>query len=369
MINGVTLALAASVFTASASITQRFAAAPAPGELAFSPRLILYLIRRPIWFIGILCMIIGFVFQVVALRASGLGLVQPVIATELLLVFGFLALRSPRRVQRRDWVAAVAMAVGLASFLGIAHPSGGSDFATHSRWLVASVGALVGAGVFWMLARIPLRSGRPPSSSRQAALLAIAAGIGWGFVAAVIKELSGQLSGGLYAVFTNWSPYVLLVAGAGAFFLLSSAFQAGSLAASQPGLTIVDPLVASVLGVFLFNERIRHDPSDVLGEVLALLVLVAGVILLSRSRLLEGNSAERAEEAAAPGDDGSRPSLEQSRHHGRARAAARRTSDTAVEVSKDTGSSTTARQRSRRRRRYRPPDGDPPTNSVCRRTQ
>jgi multidrug transporter EmrE-like cation transporter len=300
VIAGVVLALVASVFTASASITQRFAAAPAPGELAFSLRLIHYLIRKPVWFIGILCMIAGFVFQVAALRVGSLSLVQPVIATELLLVFGFLALRSPRRVQRRDWFAALAMAVGLASFLGIAHPEGGSNHAAHSLWLVAGLGTLGATVVFWTLARLPLRNGRPPSPSRRAALLAVAAGIAWGFVAAVIKELSSHLAGGPYAVFTNWSPYVLLLAGAGAFFLLSNAFQAGPLAASQPALTIVDPLVASMLGLLLFRDRIRHDPLELLGELVALVILVAGVVMLSRSTLVQGDAAERTEVPPSP---------------------------------------------------------------------
>ncbi len=298
MIAGVVLALVASVFTASASVTQRFAAAPAPGDVAFSLRLIHYLMRKPVWFIGILCMIAGFIFQVAALRVGSLSLVQPVIATELLLVFGFLALRSPRRVQRRDWFAALAMAVGLASFLGIAHPQGGSNHATHSLWLVAGLVTLGATVVFWTLARLPLRNGRAPSPSRRAALLAVAAGIAWGFVAAVIKELSGHLAGGPYAVFTNWSPYVLLLAGAGAFFLLSNAFQAGPLAASQPALTVVDPLVASMLGMLLFRDRIRHDPVELIGELIALVILVAGVVMLSRSSLVQGDAAERTE---APG--------------------------------------------------------------------
>jgi hypothetical protein len=297
MIYGVLLALAASVFTASASITQRFAAAPTHGEIAGAVTLLRTLIRKPIWFVGILCMILGFGFQVAALRVSSLTLVQPVIATELLLVFGFLAFRSPRRVQRQDWLAAVAMAFGLALFLGIAHPQDGAAHATMSLWLLAGSGTIVAAAVFVTASRVRLRSGRPPSQARQAALLAIAAGAAWGFVAAVIKVLSGLISAGPYAVFTNWSPYVLLIAGAGAFFLLSTAFQAGPLAASQPGLTIVDPLVASILGVFLFRDRIRHDPIELLGEGIALAVLVIGVVMLSRSPLVQGPPAERVGQA------------------------------------------------------------------------
>ena len=76
---------------------------------------------------------------------------------------------------------------------------------------------------------------------------------------------------------------MLLIAGAAAFFLASNAFQAGSLASSQPGLTVVDPLVASLLGVILFGERLDHHPMILAGEILALGLLIASVVLLSRS--------------------------------------------------------------------------------------
>jgi hypothetical protein len=69
-------------------------------------------------------------------------------------------------------------------------------------------------------------------------------------------------------------------------FLASNAFQAGSLAASQPGLTIVDPLVASALGVVLFGERLNHAPAAFIGEILAVALLVISVVVLSRSPLV-----------------------------------------------------------------------------------
>ena len=84
----ITLALTASGFTAVASVVQRRAAAPASADMQFNWRFVGYLLRRPVWFIGIACMICGFAFQVQALRSGSLSLVQPIIATELVLVFG-----------------------------------------------------------------------------------------------------------------------------------------------------------------------------------------------------------------------------------------------------------------------------------------
>lgn len=286
------LALVASLFTATASVAQRVAAAPAPGELSLSWRLVLYLIRRPVWFFGILCMIAGFLFQLAALHFGDLSLVQPVIATELLFVFGYLALRNRRGVRLTDWLAAIGMAGGLGAFLFIADPSGGSTLhATAWMWILAATASFAAVGVVSAVAVLPIHRGTVASGTRRAVLFSCAAGIAWGFVAAVIKELSAHVPRGAYAVFTNWSPYVLLLSGAAAMFLVTNAFQAGPLAASQPGLTIVDPLVASLLGVTLFNEHLNHGPLHLVGEAMAGLVLIVSVVLLSRSPLIQTDEA------------------------------------------------------------------------------
>jgi drug/metabolite transporter (DMT)-like permease len=293
------LALAASGFTAMASVAQRRAAAPAPGEFSFNLRLVGYLLRRPVWFLGILCMIFGFAFQVAALRVGSLSVVQPVIATELVIVFGVIALHDHRRVHLRDWISAVGMVIGLGAFLALARPHGGRAEASMSMWALAGSVTFALAGILAAVAYLPGRRGQRPGTGRKAALLGIAAAVGFGFVAAVVKELSTHLSQGPTAVFLNWSPYVLLLSGAVAMFLASNAFQAGSLAASQPGLTIVDPLVAGALGVILFGESLRHNPLVLLGEVLAVALVIASVIMLSRSPLVQDEDASECEVAPA----------------------------------------------------------------------
>jgi hypothetical protein len=70
--------------------------------------------------------------------------------------------------------------------------------------------------------------------------------------------------------------------------LASHALAAGPLAASQPGFTILDPLSAGLLGVFLFSEHIRTSPWDLAGEALALALVIAGASGLSRSCFILG---------------------------------------------------------------------------------
>jgi hypothetical protein len=81
---------------------------------------------------------------------------------------------------------------------------------------------------------------------------------------------------------------VLLVVGAATMLLASHALAAGPLAASQPGFTILDPLAASLLGIFLFGERIQTGPWDLAGEVLALALVVAGAATISHSCFIRG---------------------------------------------------------------------------------
>jgi drug/metabolite transporter (DMT)-like permease len=283
----VLLAVAASFCTATASLAQRQGAKSVQTTAGFDVRLILRLARQPIWLLGIVSMIAGFGFQLMALRYGPLALVQPILALELLLVFGFLAIAGRRqmRVKNRDWLGAVAMSAGLAVFLRVASPSGGRLHAAGFLWLLAGLATL---GV--VFGAVAFGHGRHSSGSptRRAAVLGSATGIAWGFVAAVIKELSSHLGDGIGAIFTTWSLYVLITAGAAAMLLASHALAAGPLAASQPGFTILDPLAAALLGVFLFGENIQAGPWDLTGEALALVLVAVGAATLSRSCFILG---------------------------------------------------------------------------------
>ena len=205
-----------------------------------------------------------------------------------LFVFGYMTVIGRRvKVGRRDWLAAIAMSAGIGVFLGLAAPSGGRLHAPGSSWWLAGLCTL--ALVLLGLAVAFGPGSRPGASgSRRAAVLGCATGISWGFVAAVIKELSSHLGDGVGAIASGWSLYVLIVAGAASTLLAAQALTAGPLAASQPGFTILDPLSASMLGLFLFGEHIQAGIADLAGEAAGLALVIAGVSALSRSHLIVG---------------------------------------------------------------------------------
>src|ERR1700761_3894302 len=138
MDKAIVLAVVASVCTATSSVCQRMGAKGTQAR-GFDVGLVVRLARRPVWLLGIASMILGFVFQLTALRFGDLALVQPILAAELLFVFGYLALAGSRRGKPRDWLAAAAMSAGIGVFLCVASPSGGRPHAPGSWWLLAGL--------------------------------------------------------------------------------------------------------------------------------------------------------------------------------------------------------------------------------------
>src|SRR5215470_5364670 len=305
MDKAILLAIAASVCTATASLCQR-KGARSTQTAGFDARLLVRLARQPAWLLGIAAMIGGFIFQITALRFGDLALVQPIWAAELLFVFGYLAIAGTRRVTGRDLLAAAGMSAGIGVFLRLAAPSGGRLHAPGSSWLLAG---LITAGVVVAALAVAFGLGRRSGASRgrRAAVLGAATGIAWGFMAAVIKELSSHLGDGLGAIVSAWSLYLLLVAGAATMLLASHALAAGPLAASQPGFTILDPLTASLLGVFLFGEHIRTGGADLAAEALALAVILAGAAALGRSSLIADQNGHPSREHQPALNSAARP--------------------------------------------------------------
>jgi drug/metabolite transporter (DMT)-like permease len=290
MYTAILLAVAASLCTATSSVCQRMGAKSSQTS-GFDAWLLFRLARRPVWLLGIASMIGGFVLQLTALHFGALALVQPILAAELVFVFGYLAVAGSGRVKRRDWLAAAAMSGGIGFFLRVASPSGGRLHAPGFSWLIAGLATF---GVVLLALAVAFGLGRRPGAAgaRRAAVLGTATGISWGFMAAVIKELSSHLDDGASAIFSSWSLYLLIAAGAATMLLASHALAAGPLAASQPGFTILDPLTASLLGMFMFGEHIRTGAADLAGEALALAVVIAAAAALSHSCHIAGENSQ-----------------------------------------------------------------------------
>ena len=100
--------------------------------------------------------------------------------------------------------------------------------------------------------------------------------------AALIKSCTNVATSGVVALLTSWQLYLFLLAGGAGLLLTQLAFQAGPLSASLPAITTVDPLLSVVIGVWVYDERLKAGPGSVVTEVLCLVLLSVSAVRLSR---------------------------------------------------------------------------------------
>ena len=272
-------ALLAALLYALASVLQQRGAAAQPAETSLRIGLLTRLLRNPGWLLGLGCDVTGYVFQFIALGHGPLVIVQPLLVCGILFALPIGAAWSGRRLGRWDWLAAIMVCAGLAVFLIVAQPSRGKPDVSSAVWavLLVSAGALSLALVVASLGRLDWQ---------RAVLLSASSGVIYGLSAALTETSSHFLARGVVPFFGHWQPYALAVFGIGGILVAQSAFQAGSLDASLPTMSVVDPIVSILIGVTAFGESVSASKPAVAAEVLGLIVLSAGVFLLARSEAL-----------------------------------------------------------------------------------
>ena len=272
----VVLAFASAMASAFTVVTQHVASRTAPTQVR-GWRLGVYLVRNPLWLLGVLSTAASFVLQGFALYYGRMSVVQSILITELVfsLVIGRIWLRRP--VRAVAWVSASATAIGLALFLIISQPEGGHPQATTAAWLPA----LLTLGTATAVCAVLASTGSPV---RRAALYATATGIVLAIMATFLKSTTETLAGvGIPALLTRGQIYGLVIAGGLSVVLTQAALHYGPLAVSQPLMVIVDPFVSIILGVWLFGEHFTGGPLRIAAAAGAFAAIVAGVIGLART--------------------------------------------------------------------------------------
>jgi len=268
----VTAVVAALVFGA-ASVAEQRSTKRVRTRRALSPRILLDLVRQPLWLVAICGTLLGFALQVTALRFGPLALVEPILVVAL--IFAVLINSYLRRVWDRKLIAGVIVsAAGIVGFLTIANPSMGTS---HVGFLVIlPLGAGLAGGVMGCLA-VAKRS-----EQLRPLALALACGICYGAAAFLVKLVVSDLSGGLAAMLTDWPIYVLAIVGPAGFILNEDAYQQGTLIA--PVLAIItacDPVISIALGAVFLNEKLSGSLAGIIGEVISLIVMITGIVVIA----------------------------------------------------------------------------------------
>lgn len=275
----IALALLAAFGFAVASVGQQRIARALPREHALHASLLVVLASNGKWLLATAVDFGAFAVEAVALNVGSLAVVQALLATSLLFALPISAGLLGHRLTRAEWWGASAVAAGIVVFLLVAAPGEGRSQAPTSVWVTF---VAIAATSTLILVIVGARSNR---SSVRAGCWAAAGAIAYAFTAAVLKSGVDVLGTGIGAFITSWQAYALAAAAITGTLLVQSAFQTGELSASMPILVVVEPVSGAFVGSLVFAEGLRHTPIALVAMGLAILVMAAGVLTLSRSPL------------------------------------------------------------------------------------
>jgi hypothetical protein len=284
--------LGSAFFFAMSSVSKHVSAGQGPDapslRVGAIGRFALATVRHPLWLAGTVADVAGLALQVIALHLGALAVVQPLMLSGL--VFAIL-LRGAvaRRLSARQALWAVVIAAALGSFLVISNGGTAPAHAAVDR-LPAVISAACGLG----LVVFAMSSGaRARVLNTRAGLMGVAAGTIYAATAALIKSVSDLALRGFVPFITGWQLYALIVIGAAGLVVGQIAFRAGPMSAALPVASTVDPLLSIVLGVAIYDERVRLGPGH--GALLAVLLGVLCVAVVRLARMGDVGSAANAD--------------------------------------------------------------------------
>lgn len=271
------LALLAALLFALAATLQQRGALSLPEVSLLHPSSVVRLGARPIWLVGTFALLVGYAAQAAALDRGRLVVIQPLLVTTILFALPLGWLLTQQRVGLREGLAALAVIAGLALFVEFGDPAGGRQDAPGPEWIVAVALVAVLAGLLAWL-------GTKWGPGGRAAAYGAAAGLLFGLSATLTKPTIEKLHGGLIEVLSDWRVYVLLGAGFVGFVLQQVSLGTGRLAPSVATVSVVNPVLAVVLGALILDERLSRPTWHVVVAVLALGMALAATVVISFGR-------------------------------------------------------------------------------------
>jgi drug/metabolite transporter (DMT)-like permease len=231
-------------------------------------------LSRGLWWGSLLVQALGFALHAAALSAGALTLVQPLMASSVVLALPLNHLINRTRVVARELVAAAALAVGLSGFLisSAARPVGASTSPYGAVAVLLAVGAIAAC----------VAAARRTGRATAATLLGAAAAVAFAVEAALLQLVAGRVLAGSFPITTYFEAGGLALAGVAGVALTQLAYRIGPMSSALPAILLVNPLLSVVYGVTVQHDTFRHTPEALTVAALSCGVLVIGAVVLTR---------------------------------------------------------------------------------------
>lgn len=284
---GIVCAVGASVLYNTSIALQAMEARDVPHEHSLRVSLIGKLVRNRKWLGATALGLLGWPLEIVALLLAPLTVVQPCLASGLVVLLWLGVTRLGEKPGPREYAAVTAIVAGVA---GVAWAAPDRTTEHAATWAIALSLGLVAIPMF---APYALR-GR---ASSAATLAIVSAGFGYAWTAITSKLLTDELSDGTILLAAVW---LATAAASEGLALLSemSALQKRPATHVAPVMFAIQVLVPVILAPLIFGEDWSTTPLDGVALVVFMLVALGGTILLAGSKavgaVLETAHRERA---------------------------------------------------------------------------
>jgi drug/metabolite transporter (DMT)-like permease len=282
---GALAAIAASALFSIGLVLQATEARKVDSRYSLHLSLIAQLMSRWRWVVGTLVTLAGFPLHVLALLLAPLTVVQPALATGLLLLLAIGVSTPGENVRRRDVVGVTAIVGGVVA-LTLGAPDRAS-LETQAAPVLVALAALAAVTLLpYALTRL-----RPAGGPSLATMATFAAGAAYAFSGITTKLLADGLAGDELAAALGWLVATAVVGGLG-FLGQLTALQRRSATQVGPVIYVVPVLAPVLLAPFLTGEQWGATPLGGGLLVAGLLGVCAGTAFVSASpsvsRVTEG---------------------------------------------------------------------------------
>jgi drug/metabolite transporter (DMT)-like permease len=308
LLYGIPLALLGAVFMSFGAqyqhrgVTKVEKLTGSTGTGGLNPRHLLKLLSRPSWVVGTVMLALAIVCQLSALAVAPLIVVQPLGAIALVITTLLNAQISGHRPTKRSLIAIAACVGGIFVFVTIAALFATEKPVTNGQLITILIlfGVVtIALGALWLWRR-----------QRIGALFYIsAAGIMYGFVATLAKVIIERIKAGDFEWLTL-TCVVALILGAiiGAYFV-QTAYASGPPDLVIAGLTVIDPIVAIIIGLTILGEASGAPLWVYLAFTAVGAIAVWGVYQLARyhPQILSDSQEIPITRGSEPGADATQP--------------------------------------------------------------
>lgn len=247
----------------------------AKGATGLSMSQVKGLLTRPSWLIGTVLLGLAILFQLAALSVAPLIVVQPLGAIALVITTLLNARVSGHSPTRKSIISIVACVGGIFLFVFLAAVfATEKDVTTENLFVILGtlVAVIVVLGGCWLVLRRRMR----------ALFYVIGAGILYGFVATLAKAVIKRVQAENFDWLTLVCVIALIAATVVGAYFVQTAYSSGPPDLVIAGLTVVDPLVAVIIGIVVLGEAAAAPAWVMIAFVVIGAVAVWGVVGLAR---------------------------------------------------------------------------------------